>query len=86
MTATVPRGGSAAVFADPERIAPFVVFLATDAANGINGQTFLVTGNMVAHLPDPAPVCTIQKEGRWTAEEIAQIFPRTLGRDLVNRD
>jgi NAD(P)-dependent dehydrogenase (short-subunit alcohol dehydrogenase family) len=86
MTASIPGGGrgSAVVYGDPERIAPFVVFLATDAAGGINGQTFLVTGSMVAHLPDPAPLCTIQKEGRWTAEEIAEIFPRTLGRDLVN--
>jgi NAD(P)-dependent dehydrogenase (short-subunit alcohol dehydrogenase family) len=86
MTASIPGSARdpAVVYGDPERIAPFVVFLATDAAGGINGQTFLVTGNMVAHLPDPAPLCTIQKEGRWTAEEIAEIFPRTLGRDLVN--
>lgn len=68
----------------PEDVAPFVVYLATDAAAGINGQTFAVTGGMIAHLNDPAPVRTIQKDGRWTPEEIGRIFPWTLGRDLVN--
>jgi hypothetical protein len=43
-----------------------------------------VTGDVIAHLPDPAPVRTIQKDGRWTPEEIAAVFPSTLGRDLVN--
>jgi NAD(P)-dependent dehydrogenase (short-subunit alcohol dehydrogenase family) len=77
----LPR--SADVFA-PEDVAPFVVYLATDAAAGINGQTFLVTGSLIAHLNDPAPVRTMQKRGRWTPEEIARVFPLTLGRDLIN--
>jgi NAD(P)-dependent dehydrogenase (short-subunit alcohol dehydrogenase family) len=87
MTDSIPAAKGvpvASTLADPERIAPFVVYLATDAAHGINGQTFLVTGDVIAHLPDPAPVRTIQKDGRWTPEEIAAVFPSTLGRDLVN--
>ncbi len=70
--------------ADPEDVAPFVVYLATDAARNINGQVFLVRGGVVALLNEPAPVRTIVKEGRWAPEEIAQIFPHTLGMDLVN--
>lgn len=70
--------------AEPEDVAPFVVYLATDAARNINGQVFLVRGGVVALLNDPAPVRTIIKDGRWTPEEIAQIFPHTLGMDLVN--
>jgi NAD(P)-dependent dehydrogenase (short-subunit alcohol dehydrogenase family) len=77
----VPRGESSL---EPDDVAPFVVYLATEAAAGINGQTFAVAGGMIAHLNDPGPVRTIQKRGRWTAEEIARIFPTTLGRDLVN--
>jgi NAD(P)-dependent dehydrogenase (short-subunit alcohol dehydrogenase family) len=69
---------------DPEDIAPFAVYLATDAARDINGQTFLVMGGLVALVNDPAPVRTITKNGRWTPREIAAIFPRTLGMDLVN--
>ena len=68
----------------PENVAPWVVYLATDAASHVNGQTFFVMGGMVALLNYPAPVRTMQKDGRWTPEEIATLFPRTLGLDLVN--
>ena len=68
----------------PENVAPFVVYLATDAARDINGQIFLVMAGLVALLGYPAPVRTIQRDARWTPEEIARIFPHTLGMDLVN--
>src|SRR6266403_1597063 len=68
----------------PENVAPWVVYLATDAARNINGQLFLVMAGMVALLNYPAPVRTIAKDGRWTPEEIATIFPHTLGQDLPN--
>ncbi|HZP41222.1 MAG TPA: SDR family NAD(P)-dependent oxidoreductase [Candidatus Binatia bacterium] len=68
----------------PENVAPWVVYLATDAARHVNGQTFLVMGGMIALLDHPAPVRTIQKDGRWTPEEIALLFPRTLGMELPN--
>ncbi len=68
----------------PENVAPFVVYLATDAARDINGQIFLVMAGLVALLGYPAPVRTIQQDARWTPEEIATIFPHTLGMDLVN--
>src|SRR5581483_5512292 len=63
----------------PENVAPWVVWLATDAARNVNGQLFLVMAGMVALLNYPAPVRTIAKDGRWTPEEIATIFPHTLG-------
>jgi len=69
---------------EPEDVAPFVVYLATDAAGGINGQTFMVRGGVVSLLNYPAPARTITKVGRWTAEEIASLFPHTFGMDLVN--
>ena len=50
----------------------------------MNGQLFLVMGGLVALLGYPAPVRTIAKAGRWTPEEIATIFSRTLGMDLAN--
>jgi NAD(P)-dependent dehydrogenase (short-subunit alcohol dehydrogenase family) len=68
----------------PENVAPWVVFLATDAAKDVNGQLFFVMGGLVALLDYPAPTRTITKEGRWTPEEIAALFPRTLGMDMVN--
>ena len=68
----------------PENVAPFVAYLASDATRHVNGQTFLVMAGMVALLNYPAPVRTIQKETRWTPEEIATVFPHTFGLDLVN--
>jgi NAD(P)-dependent dehydrogenase (short-subunit alcohol dehydrogenase family) len=68
----------------PENVAPWVAYLATDAARDVNGQVFFVMGGLIALLDYPAPVRTIQKDGRWTPTEIALLFPRTLGMDLVN--
>jgi NAD(P)-dependent dehydrogenase (short-subunit alcohol dehydrogenase family) len=73
-----------ALRAEPDDVAPFVVYLATDAAANINGQFFMVRGGVVSLLNYPAPARTITKTGRWTAEEIARLFPSTLGMDLVN--
>ena len=69
---------------DPDDVAPFAVYLATDAAADINGQTFMVRGGVISLLNYPAPVRTITKHGRWSAEEIAVLFPSTFGMDLVN--
>ncbi len=69
---------------EPDDIAPFAVYLATDAAANINGQIFMVMGGVVSLLNYPAPVRTITKMTRWTPEEIAMLFPSTLGMDLVN--
>jgi NAD(P)-dependent dehydrogenase (short-subunit alcohol dehydrogenase family) len=68
----------------PENVAPWVVYLTTDPARDVNGKVFFVMGGLIALLDDPAPVRTIQKDGRWSPEELALLFPRTLGMDLVN--
>ena len=70
--------------AEPDDVAPFAVYLATEAAAGINGQIFMVRGGLISLLNYPAPARTITKTTRWTAEEIARVFPSTLGMDLVN--
>ena len=81
-------GGAQRVFqlanTGPENVAPWVAYLATDAAKDVNGQIFFVMGGLIALLNYPAPARTMQKDGRWTPEEIATLFPRTLGMDLVN--
>jgi len=71
-------------FTGPENVAPWVVYLATDAASHVNGKVFFAMGGLVSLLDDPAPVRTIEKPGRWTPEEIRLVFSRTLGMDLVN--
>lgn len=79
-----PRTNPAATVGEPDDVAPMVAYLATDAAAGINGQTFLVNGGIVARIADPAPARTITKRSRWEPEEIAAVFPRSLGLDLAN--
>jgi NAD(P)-dependent dehydrogenase (short-subunit alcohol dehydrogenase family) len=68
----------------PENVAPWVAYLASDAARDVNGQVFFVMGGLIALMNEPAPVRTIFHDGRWTPEEIATVFSRTLGLDLVN--
>jgi NAD(P)-dependent dehydrogenase (short-subunit alcohol dehydrogenase family) len=79
-----PRAALPRPSLDPEDVAPFVVYLATDAAANINGQIFAVMGGTVSLLNYPAPVKTIAKAGRWRPEEIAALFPSTLGLELFN--
>ena len=43
----------------PENVAPWVVYLATDAASHVNGQVFFVMGGLIALLNYPAPVRTM---------------------------
>jgi len=69
---------------EPDDVAPFATYLASDAAAGINGQIFVVMGGIISLTNYPAPVRTITKPTRWRPEEIAALFPSTLGMDLVN--
>ena len=68
----------------PEDIAPFVTWLASDEAAQVNGHIFYVTAGLVSLLNEPEPVRTMHKEGRWTVEEIIRVFPATLGVELHN--
>jgi 3-oxoacyl-[acyl-carrier protein] reductase len=69
---------------EPDDVAPFATYLASDAAENINGQIFVVMGGIISLVNYPAPARTITKPSRWTPEEIAALFPSTLGMDLFN--
>jgi NAD(P)-dependent dehydrogenase (short-subunit alcohol dehydrogenase family) len=56
---------------DPDNIAPFVTFLATEDASDITAQTFIVCGGAVAHVKLPQVSDVLFKEGRWTVDELA---------------
>jgi 3-oxoacyl-[acyl-carrier protein] reductase len=54
-----------------EHVAPFVAFLASPAAEAINGQVFVVHGGMVALLRPPSVEQRFDTvNGFWTAEEL----------------
>jgi NAD(P)-dependent dehydrogenase (short-subunit alcohol dehydrogenase family) len=60
---------------DPANISPFVAYLST-ADCPINGRVFMVQGGEV-HLFQPfAIVDKIEKQGKWTVEELQKEAPR----------
>ena len=63
----------------PDDVAPFTTWLASDGAAHVNGHVFHVTDGLINLLNDPEPVKTIHKEGRWTVEELIRVFPATMG-------
>jgi NAD(P)-dependent dehydrogenase (short-subunit alcohol dehydrogenase family) len=77
-------GASSTLRGEPEDIAPFAVWLASDQASHVNGHIFHVTEGLITLLNEPQPVKTIQKDGKWTVEELVRVFPVTLGFELFN--
>ncbi|MFQ5860418.1 MAG: SDR family oxidoreductase [Dehalococcoidia bacterium] len=69
---------------EPEAVAPLVVYLASDYAAGVNGQTFLAYGGVIALMSQPRLTRCIFKEGRWTPEELAERCPQYLTAGLPN--
>jgi len=64
----------------PEYIAPFVCYLATDAAKNISGSVFTLGGNTISMYSEPVHSHNLTKYDSkpWTLEEIAQQAPRAL--------
>jgi NAD(P)-dependent dehydrogenase (short-subunit alcohol dehydrogenase family) len=63
----------------PETVAPFIVYLCTDAAADINGQVFDVTGGNIAIYSEPVKKKSINKtKGPWTVDELIQLVPGVL--------
>jgi NAD(P)-dependent dehydrogenase (short-subunit alcohol dehydrogenase family) len=69
----------------PSKIAPFVVWLCTDAAAGVNGRTFLVYGDRVSLLTEPRPKATIELAGGWTLDDLDRVAPEELVAGSTNR-
>jgi NAD(P)-dependent dehydrogenase (short-subunit alcohol dehydrogenase family) len=69
----------------PERIAPFVVWLCTDAAAAVNGRTFFVSGDRVALMTEPKTQAAIVREGGWTLDALDEVAPDQLVDGLTNR-
>jgi NAD(P)-dependent dehydrogenase (short-subunit alcohol dehydrogenase family) len=67
---------------DPDNVAPQVVYLASDAASNVNGQVFHAYLYGYALLEQPHAVRAIKADRRWDPEELARIFPKTLGANL----
>ncbi len=63
----------------PEGCSSLVVFLASDAAENVNGCVFDVRMGSVGIYRDPPYVeGTLHKDGNWTPEELVELLPKTL--------
>ena len=60
----------------PEKIAPFVTALVSDAGATVTGQIFGVRNNEIYLFSQPRPIRTAHTSDGWTAETIAErVFP-----------
>jgi|TARA_R100000935_G_scaffold18953_1_gene36511 NAD(P)-dependent dehydrogenase (short-subunit alcohol dehydrogenase family) len=67
----------------PEKIAPLVAFLGSDAAAAISGQIFSVRNNEIYLFSQPRPIRTLHRSEGWTAQTLAEMLPNALAGDLT---
>ena len=60
----------------PEKIAPFVTALSSDAAAAVTGQIFGVRNNEIYLFSQPRPIRTAHTSDGWTPESVIErVFP-----------
>jgi hypothetical protein len=64
---------------DSDDLAPFISFLASDAAGHVSGNVFYVGGTSIGIYSEPVLSNTITKsDGKWTVSDLIAQLPRTL--------
>ena len=69
---------------DPDCIAPMVAYLASDDAWNINGKIFHVAGGSISLAHEEDAIHTIDKDGKWTLEELIGVVPNQLMHGIMN--
>lgn len=70
---------------DPMTLTPFLIYLCTEEAGGINGQVFDVTGGNIAMYSEPVKLKSIdKKDGLWTIDELVKLVPTILPEGYKN--
>ncbi len=69
----------------PESNTPLIVYLCTEEAADINGQTFDIHKGDISIYSEPVKLNTIHKEkGLWTVEELTKLIPEILPEGYKN--
>ncbi len=69
---------------EPEDVASFITWLASDESGNVNGYDFAVQGGHIAIYSQPVEIKSIEKVGGWTVEELRRVMPGTLAAGLIN--
>jgi hypothetical protein len=70
---------------DPDGIAPFICYLASDYAQNINAQTFLVYGNSISLMSQPRSENAIYEPGGlWNLDDLAPQARDVLTKGVYN--
>ncbi len=67
----------------PDKTANVAVFLASDAANEVNGQILAVRGNEVFLMSQPRPLRSVHRSEGWTPETLRDHLLPTLRPSLI---
>ncbi len=68
---------------EPEDVAPLVTFLIGERARHITGQIYSINGGKIGVYNQPAQVRSMEKAGRWDAEEIADQIDDGVGQERL---
>ena len=69
-----------------DKIAPLVIYLASDAAQAISNQIFAVRKNEIVLFSKPRPIRSMTKTEGWTPESIAAELIPAFAPDLARAD
>ena len=82
MTGALAEGEEVPASLDPSLNAPLVVFLASDAAAGVNGQVFGRTDFSYTIFQHPKQVAWMHRDGGWDVAGVVEHFESMLGQHL----
>ncbi len=57
----------------PDKNAPLAVYLASDAASGVNGQVFTARNNEILLMGQSRPLRSVQRNSGWTPESVRDV-------------
>jgi NAD(P)-dependent dehydrogenase (short-subunit alcohol dehydrogenase family) len=72
--------------ADPDNIAPIVVWLASAEARGITGRVFNVRGGAISVAEGWHAGPGVDKKARWDPEELGSVIPDLVAQAAANAD